>query len=290
MTALPLALDDKYTQREGNFYLTGMQALVRLPMLQRQADVANGLNTAGFISGYRGSPIGGYDRELWHAQRHLQAHQIHFEPGLNEDLAATAAWGTQQLYLFSGNRYDGVFAIWYGKNPGLDRAGDAIRHANHAETAQRGGVLCIVGNDHPGKSSAFGVQSEYAFVYFMMPVLNPASVQEFIDFGLYGFALSRFSGLWVGFKLAGSLAESSGTITIAALSAPFATPGDFVPPADGLNLRWPDTQAAQEEWIKYQRLPAVAAFARANPIDRLEVNTGLPSVGGPGAMLARSAG
>ncbi|MBM3503775.1 MAG: indolepyruvate ferredoxin oxidoreductase family protein [Alphaproteobacteria bacterium] len=279
MTVLPLSLDDKYAQRSGDLFLSAMQALVRLPMMQRQFDEARGLNTAGFVSGYRGSPVGGYDRELWRAQQHLQAHHVHFEPGLNEDLAATAIWGTQQLHLFGGNRYDGVFAIWYGKNPGLDRSGDAIRHANSAGTATRGGVLCVVGDDHTGKSSAFGVQSEYAFADYMMPVLNPASLQDIIDFGLFGFALSRFSGLWVGVKLAGSVAESSGTIHVPDQPPVFAIPESFALPAGGLNLRWPDAQAAQEERVKYHRLPAAAAFAQRNSIDRTLFDTPNARVG-----------
>jgi indolepyruvate ferredoxin oxidoreductase len=279
MTAQPISLDDKYTQESGDVYLSAMQALVRLPMMQRQSDARNGRNTAGFISGYRGSPVGGYDRELWRAAAHLERHHIRFQPGTNEDLAATAIWGTQQLHLFPGNRYDGVFSIWYGKNPGLDRSGDAIRHANSAGTSPLGGVLCVVGDDHTGKSSAFGVQSEHAFADFMIPVLNPSSLQDILDFGLYGIALSRFCGLWVGIKLAGSIAESSGTVHIAGTLPGYPPPPDAAIPADGLNLRWPDPQAAQEERVKYFRLPAVAAFARHHPIDRITLDTARARIG-----------
>ena len=271
MALAAVSLDDKYVQGSGQVYMSGMQALVRLPILQRQRDFAHGLNTAGFISGYRGSPIGGYDKELWRARKFLEEHHIKFQPGLNEDIAATSIWGSQQITMFDKPKYDGVFGIWYGKGPGVDRSGDAIRHANSAGTSKYGGVLCIAGDDHTGKSSAFGVQSEFSFVDWQMPVLAPSSVQDFLDFGLYGFALSRFSGLWVGFKLAGSIAESSATVAVNTDFADFLTP-DFEMPPDGLHLRWPDQTYDQERRVKYLRLPAAAAFARVNPIDRLIFN------------------
>ena len=183
-------LDDKYTLTSGRIYLSGTQALVRLPLLQHARDREAGLNTGGFISGYRGSPLGSYDFALWHAHRHLLAHNIHFEPGLNEDLAATAVWGSQQTTLFSGAKVDGVFAIWYGKGPGVDRSTDPFKHANGAGTAKHGGVLAIAGDDHVCVSSTNAHQSEHIFQAVMMPILNPATVQDYLDFGIFGCALA----------------------------------------------------------------------------------------------------
>ena len=198
MALAAVSLDDKYALAEGRVFLTGTQALVRLALEQRWRDAAAGLDTAGFISGYRGSPLGGYDMELWRAKEFLERHQITFEPGVNEDLAATSVWGSQQVGLYPGARHDGVFGIWYGKAPGLDRSMDAMRHAASAGTAPLGGVLALVGDDHGAASSTLAGQSEHAFQSLMMPVLHPASVQEYIDFGLFGFAMSRFSGIWAG--------------------------------------------------------------------------------------------
>ncbi|MFP5406447.1 MAG: indolepyruvate ferredoxin oxidoreductase family protein, partial [Gammaproteobacteria bacterium] len=182
-------LEDKYEAQEGAVFLTGTQALVRLPLLQRQRDLAAGLNTAGYISGYRGSPIGGYDLALVKARKHLEAHHVKFVPGVNEDLAATAIWGTQQLNEFPGGKYDGVFAIWYGKGPGVDRAGDVLRHANQAGSARYGGVLAVAGDDHGAKSSTVAAQTDFIFQAVSMPVLAPATVQDYIDYGLQGIAL-----------------------------------------------------------------------------------------------------
>src|SRR6201997_3502970 len=202
-TAAALAdvtLNDKYALAQGRIYLSGIQALVRLPLTQHRRDVAQGLSTAGFISGYRGSPLGTYDHALWQAKRFLEADNIRFEPGLNEDLAATAVWGSQQVNLFAGAKFDGVFGIWYGKGPGVDRSTDALKHANLAGTAPNGGVLAIAGDDHGAQSSTTAHQSEQIFAAAMMPILNPATVQEYLDFGLIGFALSRYAGCWIGFK------------------------------------------------------------------------------------------
>ena len=258
-------LDDKYQQTAGRVYLSAMQALVRLPLDQRARDIQSGLRTAGFISGYRGSPVGGYDREVWRAEPILKDRDIHFEPAINEETAATAIWGTQQLKLFPSQNYDGVFSLWYGKGPGLDRAGDAIRHGHTAGSSPHGGVVLVAGDDHVGKSSAFGVQSEYTFVDLMMPVLAPATVEEILTFGLFGIALSRFSGSWVALKLAGTLAESSATVNLPG-SMDYVHP-DVAIPAGGLHLRWPDDARLQEERVKHFRLPAAQAFAAANPID-----------------------
>ena len=193
-----LTLDSKYTATDGRAFMTGTQALVRLPLVQRQRDLADGLNTAGYISGYRGSPLGGYDTALWRAQAHLDKHHIKFQAGLNEDMAATACWGSQQVGLWEGTKYDGVFSIWYGKGPGVDRSGDALKHGNLAGSSPHGGVLVLAGDDHGAKSSTTVHQSEQAFVSAMIPVLYPASVQEYLDYGLYGLAMSRFSGAWTG--------------------------------------------------------------------------------------------
>ncbi len=200
-----VSLSDKYTLETGQAYMTGTQALVRLPMLQRQRDLLNGLNTACFISGYRGSPLGNLDRELWSAKKYIEDKHIKFEPGVNEELGATAVWGSQQVGLFQGAKYDGVFGMWYGKTPGVDRSGDVFKHANYAGTAKHGGVLALAGDDHNCKSSTIPCQSEYAFMDAQIPVLNPSSVQEFLDYGVLGWEMSRFSGCWVAMKtLAGT--------------------------------------------------------------------------------------
>ena len=194
------ALEDRYRLDKGRVYLTGIQALVRLPMMQRQRDLAAGLNTGGFISGYRGSPLGMYDNALWTAKRYLKENNIHFQPGLNEDLAATSVWGTQQVNLFPGATVDGVFSIWYGKGPGVDRSMDVLKHGNAAGTSPHGGVIALAGDDHGCQSSTLPHQSEQVFAAAMIPVVNPANVQEYLDFGILGFALSRYSGCWIGFK------------------------------------------------------------------------------------------
>ncbi len=266
--ASPVSLDDKYLQPAGSVYLSAMQALVRLTLLQRERDRLAGHRTAGFISGYRGSPIGGFDREVMRARTLLQQHDIRFEPGLNEDLAATACWGTQQVGLFPKPKYDGVFSLWYGKNPGLDRSMDAIKHGSHAGSSPLGGVLAVAGDDHLAKSSAFGHQSEYGFVDCLMPVLAPSDVEDILPLGLFGWALSRYCGSWVGFKLAGSICESSALITLPDADLAFPRPTDFALPADGVHLRWPEAPDAMEARAKAIKLPAAQAFARAAGIDR----------------------
>ncbi|MDX1515173.1 MAG: indolepyruvate ferredoxin oxidoreductase family protein, partial [Gammaproteobacteria bacterium] len=204
-----VSLDDKYLLESGRVFLTGIQALVRLPLMQRKRDREAGRNTAGYISGYRGSPLGGYDQQLLRAKHLLDEHQVRFQPGVNEDLAATACWGTQQAELDGEGAYDGVFAIWYGKGPGVDRSGDAFRHANLAGTSRLGGVIALLGDDHTCESSTTSHHSEYAMVDAMMPVLNPAGVQEILDFGLYGFAMSRYSGCWVALKCVHDTVEAA---------------------------------------------------------------------------------
>jgi indolepyruvate ferredoxin oxidoreductase len=272
--AAAVTLDDKYVQREGRVYLSGIQALVRLPLIQRERDAAAGLNTAGFISGYRGSPLGTFDQQLWKAKRVLDEHHVHFEPGLNEELAATAVWGSQQTGLFAGAKYDGVFSMWYGKAPGVDRAGDALRHGNAAGASRHGGVLVLMGDDHNCKSASLPSQSEYACVHAMIPVLNPANVADLLDFGLLGWALSRYSGAWVGLKCLIDTMDASASIDVSGQQAVPVLPADFAPAADGLNIRWPDPPLEQERRQHAQRMDAILAFARANRFDRVVIEPG----------------
>src|SRR5262249_31425400 len=224
-------LDDKYTAETGEVYLTGTRALVRLPMMQRQRDVAAGLNTACFITGYRGSPLGGFDQALWSARRFIERNHIRFQPAINEELAATAVWGSQQLGLFPGAKYDGVFAVWYGKGPGVDRSGDALKHGNSAGTAPHGGVLALAGDDHTCKSSTLAHQSELAFIDAAIPVLNPAGIEDILALGLYGWAMSRYTGAWVAFKTVAEIMDSSASVSVDPGRAPIALPTDFdMPP------------------------------------------------------------
>src|SRR6266576_2267755 len=215
MALAAVTLDDKYTVERGRVYLTGTQALVRLPLMQRQRDLADGLNTACFISGYRGSPLGGFDQALGNARRFIERNHIKFQPGINEEMAATAVWGSQQLGLFPGAKYDGVFGMWYGKGPGVDRSGDPLKHANSAGTAPHGGVLAVAGDDHTCKSSTLAHQSEFAFIDAAIPLLNPAGIEDIIDLGIYGWAMSRYSGCWVGFKTVADTMDSSAAIAFA---------------------------------------------------------------------------
>jgi indolepyruvate ferredoxin oxidoreductase len=279
MKLAKVSLDDKYVREEGRVFLTGLQALVRLPMMQRQRDAAAGLNTAGFISGYRGSPVGGYDAALWAAGKLLQQHHINFQPGLNEDQAVTSVWGTQQVNLWPGAKYDGVFGIWYGKGPGVDRSGDAIKHMNYDGTSKHGGVLLIAGDDHAAKSSTMPHQSEQAFIAANVPVIHPAGVQEYLDLGLYGFALSRFSGCAVGFKAVGDTVESTGSVAIDPDRVKLAPEIDFDMPDGGLNIRYPDTPHLKEDRMVLYKLPAAQAFARANRLDKVIFDTPNPRLG-----------
>ncbi|HZM35411.1 MAG TPA: indolepyruvate ferredoxin oxidoreductase family protein [Burkholderiales bacterium] len=263
------SLDDKYTLEQGRAFLTGTQALIRLLMLQRGRDRRAGLNTAGFISGYRGSPLGGLDQALWRAKKHLESHHIRFQPGVNEDLAATAIWGTQQLNLFPGAKYDGVFSMWYGKGPGVDRCGDVFKHANAAGTSKHGGVLVLAGDDHAAKSSTLPHQSEHIFKACLIPVLNPANVQEYLDLGLHGIAMSRYSGLWVAFKCVTDVVESGSSVLIDEKRVNTRIPTDFALPPGGLNIRWPDGILEQEARILDWKVYAALAYARANALDRI---------------------
>ncbi len=260
-------LSDRYTRKSGRVFMTGTQALVRLPMMQRELDQLRGLNTAGYITGYRGSPLGGYDMALWKAREQLGELDIEFMPGINEDLAATAVIGTQQVESDPDRDVDGVFSIWYGKGPGVDRAGDALKHGNAYGSSPTGGVLVVAGDDHGCVSSSMSHQSDVAFMAWFMPTLNPASVSEYIEFGLWGFALSRFSGTWVGFKAISETVESAASFDLPTLPV-FAEPTGYTPPASGLHYRWPDLPGPQLEARMIAKLDAMRVFARANPIDR----------------------
>jgi len=269
----PISLDQKYTQESGHIFLTGTQALVRLPMAQIRRDRAFGLNTAGFVTGYRGSPLGGYDQQLHAARKHLEQYNVKFQPGVNEDLAATAIWGTQQLNLSPGARYDGVVGIWYGKGPGVDRCGDVFRHANAAGSAKNGGVLCLAGDDHGAKSSTVPHQSDHAFAAALMPYLYPSSIHEIIQMGLLGIAMSRYSGCWVGMKVITETVETTGEINLADEMTPFIIPPDFELPPGGLNLRWPDDRFDQDRRLQDYKGFAAIAFARANKINRVTMDS-----------------
>src|SRR5205809_7817760 len=269
----PISLDQKYTQGSGHVFLTGIQALVRLPMAQIRRDRAMGLSTAGFISGYRGSPLGGYDQQLFAARKHLDQYNIKFQPGVNEDLAATAIWGSQQLNLSPGAKYDGVVGIWYGKGPGVDRCGDVFRHANTAGSAKNGGVLVLAGDDHGAKSSTVPHQSDHAFISALMPYLYPSSIHEMIEMGLLGIAMSRYSGCWVGMKVITETVETTAEIDLTDEMTPFAIPTDFEMPPGGLNLRWPDDRYAQDLRLQDYKRYAAIAFARANRINRVTMDS-----------------
>jgi indolepyruvate ferredoxin oxidoreductase len=266
---LSYTLEDALTRRSGRVYLTGVQALVRLPLMQRQRDEAAGLDTAGFISGYRGSPLGTYDLALWRARQHLEEHRIRFEPGVNEDLAATAVWGSQQAGLYEGPRTDGVFGIWYGKGPGVDRSCDALKHANYAGTAPHGGVLALCGDDPAARSSSIAHQSEPALVHCGIPILNPSDVQDYLDLGLLGFALSRYSGCWVGFKCLTDTVDSARSVDVDPARIEVVLPSDFELPPGGLSIGWSNLPLAVEARLFRQRHLAAQAFVRANGLDRV---------------------
>jgi len=273
MTLRNVALDDKYRLESGRIFITGTQALVRLPLMQHLRDKAAGYSTAGYVSGYRGSPLGGYDQQLWAAKKILDEHHVVFQPGVNEDLAATAIWGTQQAHFHGDNKYDGVFAIWYGKGPGVDRTGDAFRHGNLAGTHPLGGVLVLMGDDHTCESSTTAHQSEFAMVDAMIPVLNPAGVQELLDYGIYGWALSRYSGCWVGLKCMKDTIDASASVEVSPQRVQVQLPADYTPPPGGLSIRWPDVPLEQEARLHNHKIEAVRAFARANQLDRTIVDS-----------------
>lgn len=268
MTIHAVRLDDTYTANEGAVYMSGMQALVRLPMTQMRRDHAAGLNTAAFITGYRGSPLGGYDQQLLRAQKHLDAHDVTFQPGVNEELAATAVWGSQQVALSPGATKDGVLGIWYGKGPGVDRSGDVFKHGNAAGSSAHGGVLCLAGDDHTCKSSTVPHQSDHAFASAIIPCLYPSSIHEFLEIGLLGIAMSRYAGLWVGMKFISDTVETTSVVDLSGETRQFVLP-DFELPHGGVNLRWPDAPLVQDQRLQEIKPYAALAFARANRVDEI---------------------
>ena len=274
-----ISLDEKYARNADRVYITGNQALVRAAMMQRWRDEIAGLNTAGFISGYRGSPLHNVDRELWRANRALDGAHIHFLPAVNEDLAATAIWGSQQATAFGDANYDGVYALWYGKGPGFDRSVDAIRHGHMAGSSRHGGVLTVVGDDHPMKESASPAAHELLFADLMMPVLFPANVQEVIDYALYGWALSRFAGTWVGLKLVPDTIAATSSVLGDVDRIQITTPSDVIFPGDGVSLRVPDHYRNQEARTRHFKIPAAIAFAQANKINRVTHSSPNPRYG-----------
>lgn len=268
---MTIQLDDKYVAQSGSVFLSGTQALVRLPMTQMRRDRASGLNTGAFISGYRGSPLGSYDQQLTKAQKYLEAQDIVFQPGINEDLAATAVWGSQQLHLSAGAQKQGLMGLWYGKGPGVDRSGDVLKHANAAGTSKHGGVLALAGDDHTCKSSSIPHQSDHAFMSALMPMLYPSSVHEFLEMGLLGIAMSRYSGSWVGYKVISETVETTTVVNLAQEQRQFVLPDDFEMPQGGLNLRWPDAPLIQDARLQEMKGYAAIAFARANKVDQVTI-------------------
>ena len=273
-----VSLDDKYTATEGKIFLSGIQALVRLPMIQKLRDEQAGLNTAGFVSGYRGSPLGGLDENLWKAKGHLEAKNIQFVPGVNEDLAATAVWGTQTVDLIGPAKHDGVFAMWYAKGPGVDRCGDVFKHMNHAGTSRHGGVLLVAGDDHGAYSSTLPHQSDHIFAACMIPVLYPSNVQEYLDLGVHGWAMSRFSGCAVAFKALADTVESSASVDADPFRVEVRIPQDFAMPEGGLNTRLSSvplgTQARnQEALMQDYKIYAALAYARENKLNRTVIDS-----------------
>ncbi len=264
-----VTLDDKYSLDHGPAFMSGVQALVKLPMLQRLRDKMQGKNTAGFISGYRGSPLGGYDQALWKASDYLKAQNIVFQPGVNEELAATALWGTQQLGFAppGTNKFDGVFGIWYGKGPGVDRCSDVFKHANMAGTTPWGGVIAVAGDDHISKSSTAAHQSDHIFKACGTPVFFPATVQEILDLGIHAFAMSRFSGVWSGMKTIQEIVESSATAMIDPERVEIRIPAEFQMPPGGLHIRWPDQALEQEARLFHYKWYAALAYIRANRLN-----------------------
>ncbi|MFN7056625.1 indolepyruvate ferredoxin oxidoreductase family protein [Hyphomonas sp.] len=273
-----VTLDDKYDLVEGKAYMTGIQALVRLPLDRKRMDKAAGHNTGGFISGYRGSPLGGYDQQLRAVQKLLDAHDIRFWEGLNEDLGATAVWGSQQLGLFPGAKFDGLFGIWYGKAPGVDRTGDVFKHANAAGTSALGGVLAVVGDDHNCKSSTLPSQSEFAMMDAEIPVLNPASIQDVLDYGIHGWEISRFSGAWTGLVALADTMDSGAVVDVSLKRLSIVRPA-FKLPEDGLHMRRGDVPLAKEARLRQLKLPAAQAYVRANRLDHVIVPSPQPRIG-----------
>ena len=279
-----VSMDDKYTATEGHIFLSGIQALVRLPMMQRQRDLAAGLNTAGYVTGYRGSPLGGLDDALWRAKKHLEPSHVTFAPAINEDLAATACWGTQQVGLIGPTQYDGVFAMWYGKGPGVDRSADALKHLNHAGTSKHGGVILVAGDDHVAHSSSLPHQSDHIFTAAMIPMLYPCNVQEFLDLGIHAWAMSRFSGCAIGFKAIADTVESSASVDANPFRVDVKIPDDFIMPEGGLNIQLSTAGVnavarAQEALMQDYKIYAALAYARTNQLNRVTIDSPVARLG-----------
>jgi indolepyruvate ferredoxin oxidoreductase len=265
-----VAIDDKYTQETGDVYISSIQALVRLPLMQRQRDLAAGLNTAGFVSGYRGSPIGTYDFALWAARKHLEKNHVKFVPAVNEELAAAAIKGTQWLDRYAKAKYDGVFSLWYGKHLGVERACEALKIGNYDGSSKHGGVLVVAADDIGGKSSITAAESDHVLIAGMLPVLAPTDTQEYLDYGLLGWALSRYSGLWVGFKAVTDTIELTRTVDVDPNRVRIVLPTDVEMPPGGLNTRQGDFYPVpMERRLVDFKLPAAKAFVRANGMDKL---------------------
>jgi len=275
-----VTLDDKYDLTKSRIFVTGFQAIVRLCLTQKERDRRAGLNTAGYVTGYRGSPLGTLDQQFIRAQRSLDKYDIRFQAGLNEDIAATAIWGSQQAELRGEGKFDGVFGLWYGKGPGVDRTGDVFRHANFAGTSKHGGVLALMGDDHTAESSTTAHQSEYHFIDVMIPILNPAGVQEILDYGLYGWAMSRFCGTWVALKSMHETVESTAVIDGSLERVNIVIPEDFIAPEGGLNIRLRDTILGQEARLHDYKRDAMLAFVRANKLNKYITSGGRrPKIG-----------
>src|SRR5947209_4250653 len=270
-----VALADRFDLSKTTVLLNGAQAVARLLLMQKARDAAAGLNTGGFVTGYRGSPVGGLDLQFARLKKEFAAADIHFEPGLNEDLAATAIWGTQQAEMRGEGKFDGVFSLWYGKGPGVDRSGDVLRHANLAGTSKFGGVLALMGDDHTAESSTTAHQSEFNFVDVMIPVLSPAGVQEIIDYGLYGYAMSRFTGAWVGLKCMHETVEATAVVdgALDRLNIVIPGPDEYRMPPGGLNIRLNDTVLGMEARLHDYKRDAMLAFVRANKLNKV-ITTG----------------
>ena len=273
-----VTLDDKYDLNQRRVFVTGYQALVRMCLMQKERDRRAGLNTAAYVTGYRGSPLGGLDYQFQRAAALCKQNDILFHPAINEDLAATALWGAQQAELRGEGKFDGVFGMWYGKGPGVDRSGDALRHANFAGTSRNGGVLALMGDDHTAESSTTAHQSEFNFVDVMIPILNPAGVQEIIDYGLYGWAMSRFTGAWVGLKCMHETVESTAVIDGSLDRLSIVIPGsdEFRLPEGGLNIRLADSVLGMEARLHDFKRDAMLAFVRANRLNR-QITSGGPN-------------
>src|SRR5437764_2592969 len=280
MALKQVSLDDKFDLGQSRIFVTGFQALVRLCLMQKERDRRAGLNTAGYVTGYRGSPLGGLDQQFVRAAKILAPNDVVFQAGINEDLAATAVWGTQAAELRGEGKFDGVFSIWYGKGPGVDRTGDVFRHANFAGTSKHGGVLALMGDDHTAESSTTAHQSEYHFVDVMIPILNPAGVQEIIDYGLFGFAMSRFCGTWAALKCMHETVESTAVIDGSLDRVKIVLPDDFRMPEGGLNIRLVDTILGQEARLHDFKRDAMLAFVRANKLNKIITSGGRnPKIG-----------